>query len=108
MVAAQQLPGAAAGELLVGAEITREVRAAELVVEGGGADRPFEHDRQRRSDARRAAIGTARQFPWLQEIGDVEVGHRETAQSGFRLRATAGGAFIADLAAGAGCRPGKR
>jgi hypothetical protein len=90
---------AAAGELLVAAEITGQVRAAELVVEGRRADRAFEHDRQRRSDACRAAVGGGGALPGLRAIGNVEVGDRKTAQAGFRLRAATGRAFIADLAA---------
>jgi hypothetical protein len=43
--------------LLVGAEIAGQVRAAEFVVERSGADRAFEHDVERRGDARRAAVG---------------------------------------------------
>ena len=36
--------------LLVGAEVAGEVGPAELVVEGGRADRPLDHDRERRGD----------------------------------------------------------
>jgi hypothetical protein len=65
VVAAHQ-PLLVTGELLVGAEIAGQVRAAELVVEGGGADRTLEHDGQRRGDACRAAVGGRRALPRLE------------------------------------------
>src|SRR6185369_17668418 len=85
--------------LLVGPEIAGQVRAAELVVEGGGADRAFEHDVERRSDARRTAVGV---FPGLRRIGDIQVGNREAAEAGLGLGTLAGGALVADFAAGTG------
>ena len=88
--------------LLVGAEVAGEVRPAEFVVEGGGADRAFEHDVERRGDARRLAVGHRVGFPGLQRARDLQVGDRKPAQAGLRLRAAAGGALVADLAARAG------
>ena len=87
--------------LFVGAEIAAQVRAAEFVVEGGGADRALEHDVERRDDA----PGLAEVFfPGLLGAGDAQVGDREAAQARLRLGALAGGALVADLAAGAGGR----
>ena len=37
--------------LLVGAEIPAQIGAAEFVIEGSSADRPFQHDIQCRGDA---------------------------------------------------------
>ncbi len=88
------------------AEVAREIRPAELVVEARGADRPIEHDRERRSDA----IGLARQrsLPRLAPTRHVEMRDREADEPGFRFRAAAGRAFVADLAARARGRAGKR
>ena len=91
--------------LLEGAEGAGQIRPAEFVVEGGGADRPLDHDVERRGDALGLAVGL---LPRLREAGDVQVRHREAAQAGLRLGAAAGGALVADLAAGAGGRAGKR
>src|SRR5690606_12558005 len=85
--------------LLEGTEVTGQRRAAEFVVERGAAQRAFDHDVQRRDDAFRLAIGL---FPRLLEAGDVQVGDGETGQAGLWLGATAGGALVANLAAGAG------
>jgi len=55
VVAAHALGRIAGGALLEGTEVAAHRRAAEFVVERGGADRPFEHDLERGSDARRRA-----------------------------------------------------
>ena len=91
--------------LLIGAEVAGQVRAAEFVVEGGRANRAFEHDVERRGDARRAAVGV---FPRLRRIRQIEVGDRETAEAGLRLGTLAGGAFVADFATGTGGGTGER
>ena len=93
--------------LFIGAEITGEIRATEFIVERRRANRPFKHDLQRRSNARRAAIVGHRGFPRLLSPRQIEVGNGKTTQAGLGPRATAGRAFVADLAAGAGCRAGK-
>ena len=85
--------------LLVDAEVAGEVGAAELVVEGGRADRPLDHDRERRGDAVGAGL---RALPRPLVPGDPEVRDREAAEAGLRLRAAAGRALVADLAARAG------
>src|SRR5690606_26377099 len=91
--------------LLEGAEVAGEVRAAELVVERGTAERPLDHDVQGRGDALRPAVGL---LPRLLEAGDVEVRDREAGQAGLGPRAAARRALVADLAAGARGRPRKR
>ena len=113
----------AADILLVAAEIAAEVGPAEFIVEGGAAERAFDHDLQRRHDAVRLAIdaalrmrrprrwrlgGVARVFPWLHRVGQHQVGDGEAGQAGLGLGAAAGRAFVADLAAGAGGRAGER
>ncbi len=90
--------------LLEGTEVTGQRRAAELVVERGAAQRAFNHDVQRRDDAFRLAVGL---FPRLLEAGDVQVGDGETGQTGLWLGAAAGGALVANLAAGAGGSTGE-
>ena len=44
------------------AEVAEDVRTAELVVEGGAAERAFRHDRERRGDAGRGAVLGIRLF----------------------------------------------
>jgi hypothetical protein len=56
--------------LLEAAEISRDPRPAELVVEGRRADRPFEHDVERGRDTVRTAQVL---FPGLLETGDTQV-----------------------------------
>ena len=91
--------------LLVRAEVAGQVRPAELVVERRRADRPFDHDGERRRDPIRLRL---RPFPRPLEPGDPEVRHGKPAQSRFRFRALPGRALVADLAAGAGRSAGER
>ena len=91
--------------LLVGAEIAGQVGTAEFVVESSRANRAFEHDVEGRSDTRRTAVGV---FPGLRRIRQIQVGDRETAEAGLRLGTLAGGAFVADFAAGTGRGAGER
>src|SRR5690606_7024735 len=88
-----------ADRLLEGAEVAVQVGAAELVVEGGTAQRALDHDVQGADDALRLAVGL---LPGLLEAGDVQVGDGEAGQAGLGLGAAAGGPLVADLAAGAG------
>src|SRR6185436_8525304 len=82
------------------AEVAEDRRAPELVVERGPAERPVDHDLEgARDPARRADPALGRRLPWLERAGDAEVGHREPDEAGLRLRAAAGGALVADLAA---------
>ena len=91
--------------LLEGAEVTRQVGPAELVVEGGGADRPFKHDVECGDDTHRLAvvIGLG-QLPRLAETGDAQVRDREAAETRLGLGAPSGRPFVADLPARAGRR----
>jgi hypothetical protein len=91
--------------LLEDAEVAAQVGAAELVVEGGAAQRALGHDLQRAGDVRRACRwGRA---PRVRRSRQVQVADRKAGQPGLGPRAAAGGAFVADLAAGAGGAPGK-
>src|SRR5205814_272409 len=85
------LPRAARGQER-GPEVAREIRAAELVVEARGADRPVEHDRKRRRDP----IRPPRQptLPRLPPARDFEVRDREAREPGFRLRTATGRALV--------------
>ena len=81
------------------AEIAQQVRPAELVVERGTAQRTVQHDVQCRRHAR---IQRARRLPGLGQRGNAQVRDREAGQAGLGLATPAGGAFVTDLAAGAG------
>src|SRR6185503_12130151 len=87
-------------------EVTAEVGPAKLVVERRGPDRPLEHDVERRSDARRLA-GTVL-LPRQLMTGNAQVRDREADQAGLGLGAAPGRTLVADLAARAGGRAGKR
>ena len=91
-------------------EIAGQIGPAEFVVECRRADRSFDHDLQCRSDSLRLAVsGFARPvFPGLLEAGNIQVGHRETAQTGLGPGAPTGRALVADLAARTGGGAGKR
>ncbi len=84
---------------LEAAEVAQQIGPAELVVEGGTAQRAIGHDLQRRGHAR---VERARRFPGLRQRRDAQVRDRKPGQAGLGLAATAGGALVADLAAGAG------
>src|SRR5690606_35988541 len=99
VVAAHFRAARGADRLLEGAEVAVQVGAAELVVEGGTAQRALDHDVQGADDALRLAVGL---LPGLLEAGDVQVGDGEAGQAGLGLGAAAGGPLVADLAAGAG------
>ncbi len=101
MVAAQFAAVVAVDPLFIGAEIAVQRRTAKFVVKRRAAQRAFRHDVQRADDA----IGLAKiLFPRLLEAGNTQVGNGEAHQTGFWLRAAAGGALIADFAAGSGRR----
>ena len=85
--------------LLERAEVAREVRPAEFVVERGCADRPVDHDGQRRRDPLRLRL---RAFPRAHESRDSQVRDREPAQPRLRLRPAARRAFVANLTARTG------
>ena len=99
------------------AEVAEDVRTAELVVEGGAAERAFRHDRERRGDAGRGAVLGIRLFTrhrvgvvfkTLRKFRQVEVRGREAAQAGLRTSTAARRTFVADFAAGARGGAGER
>src|SRR5207237_9575601 len=95
----------AAGLRLEGAEVAAEVRAAELVVVRGGADRRLEHDFERGRDVRGPALGL--RLPRMLVVRDAQVGGRVADEAGLRLRAAPRRALVADLTACAGRRARK-
>src|SRR4029079_9699195 len=99
-------PHLAPHALLEGAEITRQVGAAELVVERGAPDRAVEHDLERRGDAAGPADPVL--LPRLLEARDRAIGHRESPEAGFRFRPSSGRTLVAYLSARARRRAGKR
>ena len=84
----------------IAAEISREIGAAEFIVERRTADRSVEHDLQRRGNTSRFAHRV--RFPRLLRAGNAQIGDRKSAESRFRFCAASGGTFITDLTAGAG------
>src|SRR5690606_17451265 len=82
------------------AEVAGEIRPPELVVALRGADRPVEHDRERRRDPRGTpgALGLPRPRPARQ----LEMRDREAREPCLRARAASGRALVANLTAGAG------
>ena len=99
---------AASHRLLEDAEVAGQVGPSELVVEGGAAERAFDHDLQRAGDVIGLAVGLA--LPRFGSVGtrqsgqsgQVQVRDRKAREAGLRLGAAAGRTFIADLAAGTG------
>ncbi len=81
---------------LKGAEIARQVGAAEFVVEGCASDGPLQHDVERRGDAAWLAKVV---FPGLHGAGQAQVGDRESGEPSLGLGPAAHGAFVANLAA---------
>src|SRR6185369_7606721 len=95
LVVAAALRGAALlarHRLLVDAKIAAQVRAAELVVEGGAAERAVEHDLQRAGDV--LGLAVALLFPRLVGARQVQVRDAETGQTRLGTRAATGRAFI--------------
>ena len=85
-----------------GAEEAVEVGPAEFVIECRAADRPFEHDVERRLDPLRLAVVEG--FPRLDELGDAQVGNGEAGESRLGLATAPRRTFVANLAASAGGR----
>eukprot|EP00754_Rhynchopus_humris_P034199 Rhum_TRINITY_DN15543_c0_g1::Rhum_TRINITY_DN15543_c0_g1_i1::g.161066::m.161066 len=88
------------------AEVATDVRAAELVVERGAADRALEHDLHGGGDL--ARLADLRLLPRALGARDVQVRHAEAGETRLRLAADAGGALVTDLAAVAGGGAGVR
>ena len=82
VVAADLKPVVAVDLLLIGSEVSCEVRTPELIVESGCTERSVDHDVQRAGDSvRLAEVG----FPGLLESGDAEVRYGEAADAGLGL-----------------------
>ena len=92
--------------LLIHTEVAEQIRPSELVVEGGAAERPVDHDLQRARDVFRLAVGLA--LPRLGQARQVQVRNAEAREPRLGPGAAAGRAFVADLAAGTGGSAGKR
>ena len=90
---------------LKGAEIARQVGAAEFVVEGCASDGPLQHDVERGGDAARFAEVL---LPGLHGPGQAQVRDGEAGEPSLGLGPAAHGAFVANLAARSGGRPGVR
>ena len=97
LVVAAEFRAARAGHLgLVGAEVTAERGAAELVVEGSAAQGAIEHNlRGRREPGGPAAIG----FPRAHRAGETEVGDGEADEPRLGFGAAAGRTLVADFTA---------
>ena len=106
LVVAAEFGAARVGDfLLEGAEVAVDRRAAEFVVERGAAERTLDHDVEGGDDAAGFAVVF---FPRLDRAGNFQIGNAEADEAGLRFRAAAGGAFVADFAAGAGGGTGER
>ena len=91
---------------LISPEKAAELRTAEFVAERRAANRPVDHDLERRRKARREGRELA--LPGLGEAGDAEVGNHEAANARDSARALARRRLVADFAANAGCGAGER
>ena len=105
--------------LFIGTEIAGQIGTAEFIIERGTANRPVNHDLQRRCDPvgfsiyRIAIVFLCRcniliAFPASQCTRQLQVGYRKTGQTGLRFCATSCCAFIAYFAPGARRRARKR
>lgn len=86
---------------LEAAEVAGQRRAPELVVEGGGADRPVAHDLE---GARHPRRQRARGLPGPRQARDAQVRDGKADETGLGLRAATGRTLVADLAARTGRR----
>src|SRR6185312_10036198 len=80
--------------LLEGAEVPTDRRPPKLVIEGSRADRPLDHDLQRRGDALRPSEIL---LPRALESGDAQVRDRKSGEPHLRLGAPTRGALVPDL-----------
>src|SRR5208282_5498193 len=87
--------------LLEHAKISADVRAAKLIVEGGGTDRRADHDLEGRGDA----LGLVRiRLPGFAHPRNVQIRDRKPAKARLGFGTDAGRTLVANLAAGAGGR----
>ena len=90
-------PKPAIDRLAEAAEIAKQIRTAELIIEARRTDRPFQHDLQRAG----LTLGRARHgFPVVLEFRNAQIGNAETGQSGHRTTTATRRRFIANLTAG--------
>src|SRR5689334_10416415 len=82
------------------AEVTVDIGPAKLIVEGSGADRPFDHDVQRGSNAIRLA---ERALPRLRESGNAQMRNGKARKTRLGFGAPPRRPFIPNLTA----RPGR-
>ena len=87
------------GVELDGAKEPAEARTSELVVECGGADRPFKHDLEGGCNVRGPAQVV---LPRLDEAGNAQIRHRESGDACLASSTATGRRLVADFAAGAG------
>src|SRR5690606_23761505 len=97
-------PALAVEVQLEGAEVAAQVGAAEFVVEGGAAEGALDHDVEGGDDTLGLAVVD---LPGLLEPRYAQVGYAEPGEARLGLGAAPHGTLIADLAAGAGARPGE-
>ena len=96
--------------LLIFTEIPQQIRPPKLVVERRPTQRPIQHDLQGAGNVRRFPINWGQipivfrfccvVFNW--NLTPIDFGDGEAGQAGLGFGAAAGGAFVADFAAGAG------
>ena len=103
LVVAARAPGGSPGTCCSRCGNSRNARPAELVVEGGGADRSLDHDLEGRDDAPGACRRSAPRAlgPGMRRLDTVK-----PTRPAFGFAAAARRAFVADLAAGPGGRAG--
>ncbi len=101
MVTAQLFAVMAVDLFFIGTEVAGQRRTTKFVVKRCAAQRTFGHDIKRGNNTVRL---TEVFFPRLFKARNTQVGNGETHQPGFRFCTATGCAFIADFAAGAGCR----
>ena len=79
---------------LESAEVAGQTRSPEFVVESRRPDWPVKHDVERGGDSIGLAVA---QLPGFRRIAKVQMAGGEPHQTGFRLRAPADRAFVADF-----------
>ena len=85
--------------LFVATEITTQRGSTKLVIECSPAQWSFQHDVQGRCNSIGFPVGV---FPWLDAVGDVQVGNGKSGQARLGFGAPTGRCFIANFASGTG------
>ena len=102
-----------AQRLFILPKIPQQIRPPKFVVERRPAQRTLQHDLQRAGNMRRLPVNSLNwgQIPIVWRLGGLRInwnltpidfGNGEAGEAGFGFGAAAGGAFVADFAAGAG------